>query len=134
MVPAYVFKGQSMKNMINTGMLCATGLLLATSVPSLAFAESEGRVLEEVIVTAEKRESVVQDTAISISAFDGEMMDDLGISGAADIANYTPGMTYNASPNRIFIRGIGRVENSLGSEPARTTRHTLWTKCHRRCR
>ncbi|MBO6703926.1 MAG: TonB-dependent receptor [Pseudomonadales bacterium] len=73
--------------------------------------------LEEIVVTAEKRESTIQDTPLSISAFDDEMRDDLGIAGAADIANYTPGMTYNASPNRIFIRGIGRVDNSLGSEP-----------------
>lgn len=105
-----------MKNRIIGGIISATVVWVAMHVPVLAFAE-EHRVLEEIIVTAEKRESVVQDIAIAISAFDGKMMDDLGITGAADIANYTPGMTYNASPNRIFIRGIGRVENSLGSEP-----------------
>jgi iron complex outermembrane receptor protein len=79
--------------------------------------EAPQRYIEEIVVTAEKRESNVQDTPIAISAFNAETMDDIGIGGAADIANYTPGMTYNASPNRIFLRGIGRVENSLGSEP-----------------
>ena len=94
------------------------GSVLATfaSMPTVA-QEGDKRILEEVLVTAEKRNSSVQDTAIAISAFDSESMDDFGISGAEDIANYTPGMTYNASPNRIFIRGVGRVDNSLGSEP-----------------
>jgi len=95
----------------------AAGLLALVATPNLVIGETTQRVLEEIVVTAEKREAAVQDTAIAITAFDSEMMDDFGISSAADIANYTPGMTYNASPNRIFIRGIGRVENSLGSEP-----------------
>jgi len=95
-----------------TTLSALTVSLLASAAAMPAYGQ-----IEEIIVTAEKREASVQDTAIAITAFTDELMDDLGISGAADIANYTPGMTYNASPNRIFIRGIGRVENSLGSEP-----------------
>ena len=94
--------------------ITVAGLLLAT--PLIVHAEENGRVLEEIIITAEKRDSTVQETPLAISAFDENMRDDLGISSAADIANYTPSMTYMGSPNRIFIRGIGRVENSLGSE------------------
>ncbi|MFT5691439.1 MAG: iron complex outermembrane receptor protein [Oceanicoccus sp.] len=93
------------------------GSILATT-SCIVFAQDKNRlVIEEVFVTAEKRDSSVQDTAIAITAFNSETMDDLGVAGAADIANYTPGMTYNGSPNRIFIRGVGRVDNSLGSEP-----------------
>lgn len=88
------------------------GSLLATTAVVPAMAQ-----IDEIIVTATKRNTSLNDTPISISAFDGEMMDELGISGAADIANLTPGMTYNGSPNRIFIRGVGRVDNSLGTEP-----------------
>jgi iron complex outermembrane receptor protein len=107
-----------MKKQIYHGVIGAAGLMTLL-IPGLTNAaeDSKGRSIEEVVVTAEKRESNIQDTPIAISAFDGEMMDEIGISGAGDIANYTPGMTYMGSPNRIFIRGIGRVENSLGSEP-----------------
>ena len=95
-------------------MVCIA-VFMALAIPALA--DSEERELEEIVVTAEKRESAVNDTPIAISAFSADLMDDLGITTAPDIANYTPGMTYNADPNRIFIRGIGRVENALGSEP-----------------
>jgi len=100
---------------MKTHQMICTVALLSLVMPTLA--EKEARELEEVVVTAEKRESVVNDTPIAISAFSADLMDDLGITTAADIANYTPGMTYMDDPNRIFIRGIGRVENSLGSEP-----------------
>jgi iron complex outermembrane receptor protein len=93
------------------------GLVAPLSVGSLPVVAEDYRGIEEIVVTAEKRESSVQDTAISISAFNSDLRDQLGIQGASDIANFTPGMTYNASPNRIFIRGVGRVDNSLGSEP-----------------
>ncbi|BFM17987.1 TonB-dependent receptor [Maricurvus nonylphenolicus] len=95
-------------------------LALASAV-SLATAEmamaEDVSFLEEIIVTAEKREASLQDTPISISAFSEDMRDNMGITSAADVANHTPGMTYNGNPNRIFIRGVGRVDNSLGSEP-----------------
>ncbi len=101
---------------VKLGIAGLGGLLFLGATPVMAEEESS-RQIEEVVVTAEKRESTVQDTAIAISAFNAETMDDIGIGGAADIANYTPSMTYMGSPNRIFIRGIGRTENSLGSEP-----------------
>lgn len=91
-----------------------TATLLASAVSVSAFAQ-----IEEIIITAEKRESNVQDTAIAISAFSDGMMDDLGIAGATDIANFTPGMSFNNGTysNRINIRGIGRLTNELGSDP-----------------
>lgn len=91
-----------------------TATLLASAVSVSAYAQ-----IEEIIITAEKREAGVQDTAIAISAFSDGMMDDLGIVGATDIANFTPGMSYNNGTysNRINIRGIGRLTNELGSDP-----------------
>lgn len=93
----------------------ASAVSLATA--EMAMAEDLDFILEEIVVTAEKREASLQDTPISISAFSEEMRDSLGITTAADVANHTPSMTYNGNPNRIFIRGVGRVDNSLGSEP-----------------
>ncbi len=77
----------------------------------------EGFTVEEIIVTAEKREASIQDVPIAISAFGRDLRDNLGIISNADLANHTPSTTFNTNPNRIFIRGVGRVENSLGTEP-----------------
>ena len=77
----------------------------------------EGFMIEEILVTAEKREASIQDVPIAISAFGRDMRDRLGIISNADLANHTPSTTFNTNPNRVFIRGVGRVENSLGTEP-----------------
>ena len=47
-------------------------------LPALA-AEGGKRQLEEVVVTAERRESTVSDTAISITALDGQLIEDFGL-------------------------------------------------------
>ena len=46
-----------------------------------------GRQIEEVVVTAERRESTVQDPAISITAFAGEFIEDFGLRNQEDLQN-----------------------------------------------
>ncbi|MBF2755326.1 MAG: TonB-dependent receptor [Gammaproteobacteria bacterium AqS3] len=77
--------------------------------------------IDEIIVTGERRESSLLDTPISISAYDSEARDRLGILDPSDIADFTPGLTYQWSPNRISIRGIGRLDNALGTDPGVAT-------------
>ena len=50
-------------------MAIATTAILATTALTTQQLHAEGRVIEEVLVTAEKRESTVSDTSISITAF-----------------------------------------------------------------
>ncbi|MEE4143736.1 MAG: TonB-dependent receptor [Halieaceae bacterium] len=84
------------------------------SLPALA---QEDGMLEEVIVTAQKRAEDLQDTAIAITAISGSTMDDLNISNSEDYEAIVPSLSVRTSPNRLFLRGIGRVTNSLGTEP-----------------
>lgn len=51
--------------------------------------------LEEVVVTAQKREQSANDVGIAINTFTGEQIRELGILSADDIAMYTPGLTVN---------------------------------------
>ncbi|MFT5573349.1 MAG: iron complex outermembrane receptor protein [Cryomorphaceae bacterium] len=73
--------------------------------------------LEVIVVTATKRETALTDTAIAITAFTKDTRDRLGIAGIQDIADITPGMTVQDAPNRISMRGVGRLTNALGSDP-----------------
>ena len=68
--------------------------------------------LEEVVVTAQKREQSSQDIPIAITAFTGDRLDDLGLTNSNEIAAKVPNLDI-ASPTGeggvavVFIRGVG---------------------------
>lgn len=68
-----------------------------------------GLVLEEVMVTAQKRVESLQDVPVSVSALSGEKISDAGIQRIEDLSAYIPNftMTESAVGNVAFIRGIG---------------------------
>src|SRR5262249_23689366 len=53
-------------------------------------AASDRRQIEEVVVTAERKESTVSDTSISITAFTGAMLEDFGIRNQEDLQKFIP--------------------------------------------
>jgi iron complex outermembrane receptor protein len=92
-------------------------LASATLAAIVSLDASAQMVLEEVIVVAQKREENLQDTAIAITAIEADMMDDLNISSSGDYEAVVPSLSVRDVPARLFVRGIGRVTNSLGTEP-----------------
>jgi iron complex outermembrane receptor protein len=63
--------------------------------------------LQEITVTATRREESISRVPISITAFNQEMLDQKGIKDFSDIARYTPGVAFDTSQtNQISIRGI----------------------------
>ncbi len=100
----------------------ASVLLLPTFalVGSQAFAASgDRRQIEEVIVTAERRESTVSDTSMSITAFTGEFLEDFGIRNQEDLQNLIPAAVIE--PYDMAVRGVGRNFRSLGGDPGIAT-------------
>ena len=82
--------------------------------PASAPPEEKGGGLEEVVITAEKRESTVQQTAISMSALSAESLQNQGISSIEDLAASVPGVSMRtAGPGQTEyeMRGltIGRA-------------------------
>ena len=72
-------------------------------------AASEGETVKRlgtVTVSAERRDQDLLDVPVAVTAFGDAERDLLGVLSANDIADYTPGMTYQNEPNRITIRGI----------------------------
>ena len=60
---------------------------VAATLPTGAFAQ-----LEEVLVTAERREASVQDVPIAVSAYNEDMIDKLQIDDTLDLINVVPNM------------------------------------------
>lgn len=89
-----------------------------TDQPSDAEAASG---LTEIVVTAEKRSVNLQAVPLAISAYTSDARQLAGINTLQDFANFTPGLSYSASNDRVFIRGIGRQTNTNGSDPGVST-------------
>ena len=79
--------------------------------------------LAEVVVTAQRQEENLQSVPIAISVFTAEQRELLGIVNPQDIANFTPGLSYQNYPNRIFLRGVGRLTNTVGNDPGIAVYH-----------
>ncbi|WP_375429191.1 TonB-dependent receptor plug domain-containing protein, partial [uncultured Sphingomonas sp.] len=75
----------------------------------------------DIIVTAQRREERLQDVPVAISVYGDERRDELGISTIQDVAKFTPGVSFSEFPNRLFVRGVGRFTNQLGSDPGVAT-------------
>lgn len=105
--------------MINRLLALACAFVLLPPVVALAAERRSGRQIEEVVVTAERRESTVQDTAISITAFTGEFIEDFGLRNQEDLQNYLPATTIQ--PYDLSIRGVGRLFRALGGDPGVAT-------------
>lgn len=80
--------------------------LACIAIPASGF----GQVLEEIVVTAQKREQDIQDVGIAISAFTGDQMRALGVEKSFDVAAFVPGVHISgnlAGQNTQFtIRGV----------------------------
>ncbi len=96
--------------------------------PSLVQAqatENNHWAIDEVVVTARKREENLQDTPIAVSAFSGEGMEKRGITKLNDVATAAPNMSFQSNPSfggasnaaSIYIRGVGQKEFLPTTEP-----------------
>ena len=94
--------------MKSKGILFATSILAATAISVSAQAQA---MIDELVVTAEKREQSLQDVPVAISAFTSQQRDMVGISTVQDLTNFTPGFVYQSSNDRASMRGIGRLTN-----------------------
>ncbi len=97
------------------------GALLAASPTQAQQAEEPAlRGMEEVVVTALKREQNLQDVPLSIQAIGTERLADLGIKGFDDFVKYLPSVSFQqAAPGyaRVFMRGAAAGDNGNHSGP-----------------
>lgn len=91
--------------------LCACSIVASLSFAGLPALAAQATI-EEIIVTAQKREESLQDTPISVTAFTGRTIEDLGFRQSVDITAQTPNFNVGY-PNgdtgvpAMFIRGVG---------------------------
>ena len=94
------------------GVAFAAGLALAAPTGS-TWAQDEASGLEEVVVTARKREESIQEAPLTIQAFSGDQIEERGAETLADLSKFAPGLTFNAGSSRsasdFSIRGMTQI-------------------------
>ena len=100
--------------------LALTFGLGAASAPVVA---ESADVIEEVIVTATRREESIQDVPIAVSAFTGEDLASRGVTDLYGLQEVSPsisvyGSNSNSGASSVRIRGIGTTGNNPGLEAA----------------
>ncbi len=107
-----------MSKVLGFQRLTISRLAMAVALASVAL-PSAALQLEEVVVTAQKREQVANDIGIAITTFTGDQIRELGILSAEDIAMYTPGVTVNETAATgvplYTIRGVGFQDYSTAA-------------------
>jgi iron complex outermembrane receptor protein len=93
-------------------------LLLTTSV---AVAQEQEEVIEEILVSIQKRSEPIQEVPIAITALSGEIIGDVNLDDYKDLVAFTPGLTGNSKDSFtdvLQIRGIYTTDYGVGGDPS----------------
>ena len=83
--------------------------LASNSVMGATDTAPSGAVIEEIVVTALRREQSLQDTAATVSAITGENLENMGATGFTEYARSIPGLSFidrGLGQTQITIRGV----------------------------
>ncbi len=96
--------------LLNTVSRWSAAVLAIASLSGTAHGNDGPRLLEEVIVTAQKRVENVQDIPMTINVVDALTIDQFTIRDTVDLANFVPGLIIQHTPQnlaQVTVRGLG---------------------------
>lgn len=101
-------------------LLAAAGASAMLAIVGPARAQDAAAEVEEIVVTAQKREQAAVDVPLSLTAYSGERLEAMGVQDFADLSKVTPGFeVQDQSPNNpgYVMRGITSDSTDAFSEP-----------------
>ena len=96
-------------------------LPLAVSAALVGTGPAVAQTLEEVVVTATKREQGVMDVPLAITALSGDFIEDTNLNDVKDLISYTPGVSGNSQDSyldAVSIRGVRTQDFGVGGDPS----------------
>ncbi|MGB5354677.1 MAG: TonB-dependent receptor, partial [Woeseia sp.] len=94
--------------------------LFAAATFFVPLANAQETLIEEILVTAQKREQNIQDVPVAVTAYSGRMLEESGIKDITELASVAPSLNANQSQNSttssFSIRGIGTSSQNFGLE------------------
>jgi len=105
--------------------LLVVGTLSGISGIALGQQSEAGFALEEIVVTARKREENLQETPVSIAVFTGGELTHRQITSTDQLGDVTPNLTFDSyapssgqnGSSQIYIRGIGQSDFTAVTDP-----------------
>ena len=110
-----------------TALVMGTSFLVGLTPAGFAAAQDQpatkSRRLEAVTVTAQKRETTLQDASVSLQVLGEDTLDQLEVTNFDDYANFLPSVSFNSlgpGEAQVYIRGVsdGGDGNASGSQPS----------------
>ena len=94
-----------------------TPLALAMAMLPMA-GQAQEFALEEIVVTAQKREQSLQDVPLSVQAISADKLEQNSVSSISDISNLAPGVSFSNIDDggNLAIRGVGTEALGVGLE------------------
>ena len=110
-------RAKDFKNFRKSPLAQSISAFLIASVASTG----QAQVLDEIVVTATKREENIRDVPLAITAFTGDFLRDVNLDDIKDLVSFTPGVTGNSKDgfiDAISIRGIRTQDYGVGGDPS----------------
>lgn len=118
-----------MRNHFRAGLVAGASLGVLLELPSVVFAQEVAAgaaddatgIVDEIIVTAQRRSENKQDVPITLTVIDGDYIEAARVQSVQDIVARTPGFgfdTYPQSEPRLSIRGVGSSSRGAGGDPS----------------
>lgn len=116
-------KNEDMKMKKKTSLLPLLAGIMSIFAAAPVAAQDTGRVLEEVMVTAQKRAENLQDVPVTVTAYTGDTLIEMGIEDTQKLMAVTPGLVFNntGATNQPYLRGVGTRFAVAGLEPSVAT-------------
>jgi iron complex outermembrane recepter protein len=100
-----------------------SGSALAATAVMPAQAQEQGRALEEIVVTAQKRTENLQDVPVSVHVLGNQQLEELNVNGFEDYIEFLPTVSYTSSSpgyGILYMRGISSGGDGVhsGSMPS----------------
>lgn len=104
-------------------------LTLAPAIGLVAFAPAAvaqnsgaSEALEEITVTARKREESLQEVPLAVTAISGKVLEDMGAADISELQGLAPNLSIYSGRNQsttltAFVRGIGQADPLWGVDP-----------------
>ncbi|RZJ00933.1 MAG: TonB-dependent receptor [Brevundimonas sp.] len=104
-------------------MLAGVSATVLCAMPAMAQeapGDDQASVLDEVVVTARRREERLQDVPVSVTAVSAEALENLQASDIGDLQGAVPNLTLHegdASNAVVYIRGVGQIDSLAFADP-----------------